>query len=388
MSRQAVVSLLPELKLSHLRNLLVRVGANTGGTKPVLINRITEELTSSEAHSRQHGRSKTTASGSNHGGKTRILSVDMGIKNLAFCVYDLRPGSTSAIHAWRRISLLSNPQLSSSPSAPPGGDTLIGTTKDTVADNEPFHPSSLSALAFNLVTKVLLPYQPDVILIERQRFRSGGSSAVQEWTVRVNMLESMIWAVLRTLLAKQEDSRQGSKELDAQGRGGSEVQVWAVSPQRVGLFWIHGGQTAESGTETVAADDGSEKKKGRVRKLKVEKKDKINFVRRWLSAVTSPQSSQSRLPAMLQFEKEAEMARLAFTEDSTKRRRKLKSEVEESNGDGNVSILKEAIGKLDDVADCLLQAAAWVQWQENKRTLAETKVKDVESVEKLLNTLV
>jgi cruciform cutting endonuclease 1 len=32
------------------------------------------------------------------------------------------------------------------------------------------------------------------------------------------------------------------------------------------------------------------------------------------------------------------------------------------------------MGKLDDLADCLLQGLAWVQWEENKRLLLKKGV--------------
>ena len=34
----------------------------------------------------------------------------------------------------------------------------------------------------------------------------------------------------------------------------------------------------------------------------------------------------------------------------------------------------EKMGKLDDLADCLLQGMAWVQWEENKRLLLKKGV--------------
>jgi len=67
-------------------------------------------------------------------------------------------------------------------------------------------------------------YEPDTILIERQRYRSAGGAAIQEWTVRVNMLESMFHAVLHTLRA------QGGKV--------KEFDVFSVSPRRITGFWL------------------------------------------------------------------------------------------------------------------------------------------------------
>jgi len=38
------------------------------------------------------------------------------------------------------------------------------------------------------------------------------------------------------------------------------------------------------------------------------------------------------------------------------------------------------IGKLDDLADCLLQGVAWVKWQENKRLLLDGGVDSLDEV--------
>src|SRR5262245_45950716 len=117
-SRPPILSIVPGLKLQQLRNLLVRIGANTGGTKTALISRLTDELTTSrlsaqdDAKTQSLGPRITQGESADGSKKTRILSVDMGIKNLAFCVYDLRPGLASKLQAWRRTSLLSSPQLS------------------------------------------------------------------------------------------------------------------------------------------------------------------------------------------------------------------------------------------------------------------------------------
>jgi cruciform cutting endonuclease 1 len=344
---------------------------------------------------------------------TRVLSIDMGIKNLAFCVCDVpaqetetpqkkkastksAPGTESTLElsivAWKRIAVTG--------SSTPIGRKKKVTAKDAKAvkrkeppqieKDDPFSPMSLSKTAYKLVREVLLPYAPDTILIERQRFRSGGGSAVQEWTVRVNMFESMIWAVLTTL------KNEGITEKNKASLG--TPQIWDVSPMRVASFWI--GDAAKKAAN--ANNTGEAKKKGRT---KVEKKEKVDLVQRWISPDNVGQEVKDLVN--ISFEDDAARTRDAFmaSRNGTNRKAvapkkvkepKLKKgaktvavpviELPEPPGEAAKETLQEKplldIGKLDDLADCLLQAGAWTKWEKNRRVLHEMiKEDDVDGIE-------
>ena len=147
--------------------------------------------------------------------KERILSIDMGIQNLAFCVVDVELGGTTHemhVVAWRRLTLMSFlPSASSSESSPlpdRSSSALYGS-------------SNLALAAQSLLTRTLLPYGPTTILIEKQRYRTQGFAAVQEWTLRVNTLEAALWGVLATL--------RGGKDFDTSGNGHQSRDVIKVN---------------------------------------------------------------------------------------------------------------------------------------------------------------
>ena len=54
----------------------------------------------------------------------------------------------------------------------------------------------MAQIALNFIQTHILPQNPTHILIERQRFRSSSSPAILDWTIRVNTLEAMIYAIL------------------------------------------------------------------------------------------------------------------------------------------------------------------------------------------------
>lgn len=387
MARQSITGLSPDLKLVQLRALLTAIGANTGGTKPLLVSRLQQEL-----HPPRSGiwpkRELPT--------RTRILSLDMGIKNLAFCVCDVDGQTTNAVtkrkskedkpriraqrgkaettrtqssrsatqtidephsplrltvQAWKRVSLIDlalPPDYPMSKSDPRASEVA-----------EPYHPRELSGMAYSLVQDVLLPYQPSIILIERQRFRSNSAAAIQEWTVRVNMLESMLWAVLRTLGSRQRAS-SSSNSPKKRGNDLGFPDVRDVNPSRVGAFWIH--RDAESPTR------------------KIDKKDRINFLRSWIA---EPARSIE-----LEFAPETQQLRDAFASGTTGQKGKrahAKADVVDVPTAKATEPQEEKVGKLDDLADCLLQAAAWVQWEANRRLISETSVEDVDDIENLLS---
>lgn len=275
--------------------------------------------------------------------KQRIVSVDMGIRNLAFCALEIPPSTHSSgvkplkVTTWKRMDLLST--TATSPEAVEAVSAIeVSKSKKTKAQRqlesaiarEAFTPSSLSKTAYEVTTD-LLNLKPTTILIERQRFRSGGASTILEWTIRVNMLESMLWACLETLRASNAEI--------------VSPDIQAVNPARVAHFWTEGLGTIPlrpppdmflpSSTLATTISEAV------ARKGKVDKKAKVAIVKSWVTGESEDVS--------LSFEGQAAEISEAF---------------KQARGGRLV-----AGGKLDDLADCLLQAVAWARWEENRRTI-------------------
>lgn len=176
---------------------------------------------------------------------------------------------------------------------------------------------------------------------------------MQEWTLRVNMFEAMLHAVLETL--------------GREGRWAGEV--WAVSPGKVVSFagLDRGGERKE---EIVVVVEGGKKKKKKKRGVKGVK---IDVVGRWLVG-----------GGIVGLQGQAEgMGRAFLKRWKGEGRRKASVVVGDGKGgeDGGRREDGEAgIGKLDDLADCLLQGVAWVKWQENKRLLLDGGVDSLDEV--------
>jgi cruciform cutting endonuclease 1 len=203
------------------------------------------------------------------------------------------------------------------------GEVKPGEGVEMAPVKEVFNPATLSAAAYTLLKKKLLLEEPTHILIERQRFRSMGSRNILEWTVRVNMFESILYAVLCTL----------------KGEGVWNGEVQAIAPGKVGPFWV--------GEET----DGVGSKKVRTSKsVKIRNKGaKIDLVRGWLEGGEMVGLGNESVEGV------ARRYREKWNRSPGGRRK--------GEGDG-----EKKMGKLDDLADCLLQGMAWIQWEENKRT--------------------
>ena len=279
----------------------------------------------------------------------RVVSVDMGIRNLAYCVVDVQPRSRTSniarplkITHWLRRDLLtpSAPILS-----PLADDECQQHEQETekskkgtkaTADPEAFTPPQLSKTAYNVVTG-LLSHKPDEILIERQRFRSGSASAILEWTIRVNMLESMLWASLETLRASASPKS-------------FFPDVHAIPPRRVAEFWLSGQQLPLTPRANIfdagqKHQDVALTEEPRKARTKIEKKEKVDLVKKWATGAVDESG------VSLIFEGQAAEVAEAF-------------KLQTSRGAKQI-----AGGKLDDLADCLLQAVAHLRWEENKEVI-------------------
>jgi cruciform cutting endonuclease 1 len=203
----SIAAVLKSRKVSQLSALLSNLGAKSSGRKTDLIARIENVINDQQ-------KDGLTS-------KQRVLSVDMGIRNLALCAADVQfPTATGHprldVIAWKRLDLTKGQELD-------------------------YSPASLSKTAFALVTNSMLSLKPDTILIERQRFRTSNAPAIQEWTLRVNMLEAMLWSILTAL--------HGSKH--------PGYHVESMNPARIAAFWARTG-------------------------AKLEKKEKVCLVEAWI----------------------------------------------------------------------------------------------------------
>lgn len=325
------------LKAKQLQHVAFLTGMPSTGTKAHII----EQLHGSLQHAQMPHK------------KTRILSVDMGIRNLAYCVIDVpshRRASNGKMHvqAWKRLDLLGKMRPAVAVPLPESasGDDAEGKP-DIVAQailKSSFTPSVMSKVAFQ-VAQDFLAHKPDIILIERQRFRSGGGSAIQEWTIRVNTLESMLWACFETL--KNAHINTGKDSFPV---------VHEVAPKRVAGFWTAPPEAQLYSREFLASDFSPPVLKapsGKTKAASTGKKEKIAVLRSWLDGSGG---------VSLDFSPETQRTAAAFTTE-LKRRRAKKSDA------ANADMTIERETKLDDLADCVLQGAAWVRWEENRRVI-------------------
>ncbi|KAI0547379.1 mitochondrial resolvase Ydc2 [Xylaria curta] len=346
------------LRAEQLKRLSFLCGLPVGGRKEELITRLNAAVGNAPLPSRSRA-------------GPVVLSIDLGIRNLAFSL--LAPVSSSVpvsrkanpksknnganpppsflgtspptikLHAWQRLSLLENP---TGVLVQNGDEDLLDV--DTTA--EVFAPAALAKTANTFLQETVLQFKPlpTHILIERQRWRSGGAAAIQEWTVRVNTLEAMLHASLRTL---------------------RDVGVWkgevlSVRPERVGQLFLdaEGLITRRATPKREPEEDetgASTTKSRRKRTTSTEtKKLKIELLNQWLSQgdlVVRPGTAEAG--HMLDAYRDASKG---------SKRSRSKRVTEEDGPKGDLLTLDK---KLDDLTDSLMQGMAWLRWQENMALL-------------------
>ncbi|KAJ5339156.1 DNA-binding SAP [Penicillium brevicompactum] len=410
---------LTTLKATQLQSLARATGIQSSGTKSLLVERIAAQLalqpgsdrrvanptgsipstnasqnpdrhvdSASKANNHSSQNSSTCKTLNSHSGSKpwSILSIDMGIQNLAFAHLHLpRSDATDyanprvpVLTAWHRLAVseisslnltgnenvqarTSQAKLSDMLEEKPAKKSTKSTSKSK--EVETFSPDIYAGIAYNLLKSLLTAYRPTHILIERQRFRSGGASAVQEWTLRVGVFEGMLYAVLHALRMER----------------GDVISVQGVEPKRVVRYWL----------EPPAR---TEDKKLNAREVK---KAKIDIVGKWISAAqdasSKPQSeSTGETQKLITGIASSEKVFLADAAHSPalsgivgeymrkwrgeSKKRKPRAVKGPSPAPGPVTAAEEVavdIGKLDDLADCLLQGVAWIEWQAMRERIAQ-----------------
>lgn len=387
-------SWLQALKTKELQHIAQKTGLPSSGTKPVLLGSLQDGLA---RHQRDHELvqiPKEKRSGDGNGKGLRILSIDMGIRNLAFAVLGVSGGGFGSgdgdgdgmgsfldkekrvkasgalelsLDTWRRVSLpldrgfsveefgryLDSAASSSGSDSSDNIDTPIAKgrgkkpqsqsedkaekAKGKEKEKESFSLPVYATHAHSIVTTLLERYNPTHILIERQRFRSGGGAAVQEWSLRVGVFEGMLWAVLHSLQQQNAAAAGGHH-----GILGPNPKVIAIEPSRVGRVWL---------PPSSSSSPGEKKKGGKKSTSREGKKVKIDLVGSWLeNGVFSTHDGNG-----VQGWVDGYMAKWKRNTGS-----KSKSKLM-APGPSALDI-----GKLDDLADCLVQGVTWLEWERMK----------------------
>lgn len=301
----------------------------------------------------------------------------MGIKNLAFCEAEVSYPAKDSLNAtmevlrWEKVDLA--PATQHVALQGPGPSPLNQDNFDADEGADLYSVGVLSKTAYGLVKKTILAGAPDVVLIEKQRWRSGNGSAVQQWTLRVNTLEGMLWAVLETLHTEQLLMLQKEGGVNEEKR---LYEVHGIDPKRVGHYWLEQNAqrlASEDNVTDVVDVEQDTSATAKLSRSKAEKKAKIALLRSWF--VASPASTASTTCATtptisFAIGKNAEPTRRALcSPPKSTRARKSSSTAPNSVESLADDVPVAELRKLDDITDCFLQAAAWVSWESNRRKL-------------------
>ncbi len=323
---------LGKLKASQLHQLAIALGSACSGSKVTVAGGIRQTLTSVPSDtSKTYCSSASIPTGSSR--QLSIVSIDMGIQNLAYAHLlathsndrssEITKGAglrkQPVLNAWERLNAFPV-ETSHNPISKP-------------LNPGQYDPSRYASAAYHFITDILTKHDPTYVLIEQQRFRSGGSSAVAEWTIRVGVFEGMLHAILRTM----REERKDRSKLQA---------VVSINPARTARFWLEGSGRADNLLEPTKIS-GREGKQA-----------KIDIVGKSFSDARNRlvESGSTRAKAM----EIAFMQKWYTTSKVAKElglHRTIPCEIESG-------LTKPKQPKLDDLADCLLQALAWLRWQQ------------------------
>lgn len=329
---------LGELKASQLHQLAVALGSACSGSKGTVADAVRQTLATGPLGRLQTSSHAMLAS-TDRSCHLNIVSIDMGIQNLAYA-HILAPLPNDR-HSERRSGAIKLPvlgtwdRLTAFPAE--NQDHLVSKSPDSGQ----YSPSRYASAAYHFITDILTRHDPTHILIEQQRFRSGGSAAVAEWTIRVGVFEGMLHAILRTL----REERQNGIRLQT---------VVSINPARTSRFWLERSGAAGSLVEPRKITG----REGKQAKIDIVGKSFLNATSRLVDIGRG----------------QAKSMETAFTEKwcaSSKVAKELglHKKAASSKGESGATMLKQP--KLDDLADCLLQALAWLRWQEMRQLVLQ-----------------
>ncbi|KTW28187.1 hypothetical protein T552_02046 [Pneumocystis carinii B80] len=302
-----LVSELQQLTLAQLRTIAIKCGILNNGKKLELAQRILQEI------------SKTRLI-NNDFTPHRILSIDVGIRNLAFSSiiapsviiedFNLIHHKPFVVDGWDKLSIESNKI----------DDKIV---------KKPYNPTNFSFLAYQLAKSLLNKFKPQTILIERQRYRTQSKSVVQEWIIKINIFENMLHSIFRCF---KEEMIWNNPEAD----------ILSIDPAKISSFWLKKNILMKNFPiehNLSILINSKSKEPNYLTKTSAlrSKKEKIEIVKSWLKADSIFDFKNTQITAKDFISRKKDNDKL----------------------------------KIDDLADSLLQGISWIIWEQNKWILKQ-----------------
>ncbi|KAF9019563.1 hypothetical protein BGZ52_003309, partial [Haplosporangium bisporale] len=272
-----------------------------------------------------------------------IVSIDVGIRNLAW----VELSSSGEILRWSVDDLLGGDesetesvvvgQVDLSDAAPTETthEKTIAKKKAKLSKKVPapqYDPRLVALRLDQIMQTIFNSEQIEGVIVERQRFRTGGMHAVLDATFKCGVVEGMI----HTWLAIWEKGRLPGI-LDNKRK---DVTIESISPRAVGTWWSIGSGTRSSGDgSSTEASMGSASEVETVAKYATKKKQSRAIVDGWIQQLEDKEESKTRTRDI------NHPFRVSCSPDIREWYRLER--------------------KRDDLSDCLLQAVAWYEWREH-----------------------
>ncbi|KAF9566023.1 hypothetical protein EC968_003919 [Mortierella alpina] len=353
---------LSKLAIKDLTILLETTGQPLTGTKPILINRLATYLTSIirkiESISKPISEATTSCDLSVQQIKAKILpqsivSIDIGVRNLAWVELS-REGE---ILRWSIEDMLIPAKLSdpaTSPKTQHADPTPSASETSSVSPSSkrtsksrkrdpapPYDPRTVAIRLDEVMRTIMNSGSVQGVIIERQRFRTGGMHAVLDVTFKCGVIEGMIhtWLAfwqhdwnIKNQARLEPDQHEASRVKDREA-----VFIESVPPRAVATWWGIGASSRRSpaSSEPVLDDEkGSANSGKRPPEEKKEYSAKKGQSRAIVDAWINHDTAVRDLPTCLK----------------VKCNDALKDWYNQEK-------------KRDDLSDCLLQAVAWFEWK-------------------------
>ncbi|KAF9930577.1 hypothetical protein BGZ67_005730 [Mortierella alpina] len=353
---------LNKLAIKDLSILLEATGQPLTGTKPILINRLSTYLASIIRKIEDVSKPSLTATTSCDLSIQRIkdkilpqsiVSIDIGVRNLAWVElsregeilrWSIEDMLVPAKFPGPTTSLTTQHDLPTPSASEPSLESPLPkrTSKSRKRDPAPpYDPRTVAIRLDEVMRTIMSSGSVQGVIIERQRFRTGGMHAVLDVTFKCGVIEGMIHTWLAFWqhdwnLKNQARSKQDRQEA-SMTKGREAVFIESVPPRAVATWWGIGASSRRSPADVEPILEGEKGNPSPGKRLPEEKKEysaKKGQSRAIVDAWINNDTAARDLPTCLKV-KCNNALREWYSQEK----------------------------KRDDLSDCLLQAVAWFEWK-------------------------